>query len=720
MATDLAGRARKLTARVRWGRPTGADVTAGMVTGLFSIPEGMAYASIAGFNPVAGLYAGVVPPILGSLTAPTVLMVTTLTSAIALTGQSVVADAGLDPHAGGTVAALTLLVGVVMLLMGALRLGVVLSFVSNAVMTGFSTGIALQIVTGVLGDASGYQPPGHNKLLQLWNWLTGIGHWQLAPTLVAAATIAVWALARTVRRLEPVALLVAMVLVSIAVALLGTDVELVRGIARIPGSLPGLSLPDWSAMPHLIGGALSVALVALAQAAGVSPSMPNPDGSRSNVNGDFAAQGLANLGGGLFQALPSGGSLSRTGVAASAGARTCWAGVISGVFLALVVLVAGKLAERIPMPVIGGLILVVGGELIWGKRADIALVLHTSALSTAAMAVTFAATTQLPLQQAIVIGAVLSLLLYCVQAARQSGLATLERDHEGAWATTGDPPPAVLPPDASPSWSTGEPACSPNSPPGDPTAPRRRRPRGRPDPGDAHRPGRPVLRHAQADPPLREQLARPGRTPRPRRCPTGPGHPPRPHRNHRPTRRQRRRPHRTRPAGAPRPRGGASPGVDRHSVKGPRSSRRSGGSRGRGRQPRRLAALRTRRVRPRSARRPNAAGEVTSGDVVTVRWNQSEAVSSSSSAQGSSRAMVLSRVHSRRRRTRNARSPMTSAVLPAQAGNPGPVSCAAARRSRCWFTAASATDWSSSRRTVASSSASSASATLSSARRYWA
>ncbi|WP_405006998.1 SulP family inorganic anion transporter [Kitasatospora purpeofusca] len=444
--TDLAGRARKLTARVRWGRPTGADATAGMVTGLFSIPEGMAYASIAGFNPVAGLYAGVVPPILGSLTAPTVLMITTLTSAIALTGQSVVSDAGLDPHAGGTVAALTVLVGVIMLLMGALRLGVVLSFVSNAVMTGFSTGIALQIVTGVLGDASGYKPPGHNKLLQLWNWLTGIGHWMLAPTLVAAATIAVWALARTVRRLEPVALLVAMVLVSIAVALLGTDVELVRDIARIPASLPALSLPDWSAMPHLLGGALSVALVALAQAAGVSPSMPNPDGSRSNVNGDFAAQGLANLGGGFFQALPSGGSLSRTGVAAGAGARTRWAGVVSGVFLALVVLVAGTLAERIPMPVIGGLILVVGGELIWGKRADIALVLHTSALSTAAMAVTFAATTQLPLQQAIVIGAVLSLLLYCVQAARQSGFVTLERDHDGAWATTGDPPPAVLPP----------------------------------------------------------------------------------------------------------------------------------------------------------------------------------------------------------------------------------------------------------------------------------
>ena len=421
-------------------------MTAGMVTGLFSIPEGMAYASIGGFNPVAGLYAGVLPPILGSLTAPTVLMVTTLTSAIALTGQSVLAGAGLDPHQGGNIAALTVLVGVVMLLMGLLRLGAVLSFVSNAVMTGFSTGIALQIITGVLKDATGYQPRGHNKLLQLWNWLTGITHWQLAPTLVALATIAVWALARAVRRLEPVALLVAMVLVSVVVGVLGTDVELVRSIARIPAALPGFSAPSWGAMPHLVGGALSVALVALAQAAGVAPSMPNPDGSRSSVNGDFASQGLANIGGGLFQALPSGGSLSRTGVAASAGARTRWAGVISGVFLALVVLVAGSLAERIPMPVIGGLILVIGGELIWGKRADIALVLRTSRLSAAAMVVTFAATTQLPLQQAIVIGAVLSLLLYCVQAARQSRLVVLERDPNGTWATADRPPPGTLPP----------------------------------------------------------------------------------------------------------------------------------------------------------------------------------------------------------------------------------------------------------------------------------
>ncbi|MFE4462931.1 STAS domain-containing protein, partial [Nocardia tengchongensis] len=116
-----------------------------------------------------------------------------------------------------------------------------------------------------------------------------------------------------------------------------------------------------------------------------------------------------------------------------------WAGVISGVFLALVVVTCGGLAECIPMPVIGGLILVVGGELIWGKVKDIGLVWRTSKLSTAAMIATFAATTQLPLQQAIVIGAVLSLLLYCVQAARQIELVGLARDTAGHWRTAAVP-----------------------------------------------------------------------------------------------------------------------------------------------------------------------------------------------------------------------------------------------------------------------------------------
>lgn len=441
MEASQARRVRELLPQ--WGRPRPSDVSSGCVTGLFSIPEGMAYASIAGFNPVTGLFSGVVPTIVGSLTGRTVLMVTTLTSAIALTSQSVLKDAGLDPKDGGNVAALVLMVGLVMLLMGVLRLGAVLSFVSNAVMVGFATGIAVQIITGVLEDATGYAPHGHNKLRQLVDWVWHIGSWQGAATLTAAATVAVWAAAHAVRRLKPVALLLAMVAVSVLAELVDADVEHVEDIASIPNALPDFTAPAWDAMPHLLGGAVSVALVALAQAASIGPSVPNPDGSRSSVNADFTSQGLANTVGGFFQSLPVGGSLSRTGVAVDAGARTRWAGVFSGVWLALVVVLLGSLAERIPMPVIGGLILVIGGELIWGKRHDIALVLRTSWLSGAAMAATFVATTQLPLQQAIVLGAVLSLLLYCAQAARNAELVALVKQPDGHWAVA--PPPSVLP-----------------------------------------------------------------------------------------------------------------------------------------------------------------------------------------------------------------------------------------------------------------------------------
>ncbi|WP_206184988.1 SulP family inorganic anion transporter [Thermoactinospora rubra] len=414
-------------------KPTGRDVVSGFVTGLFSIPEGMAYAAIGGFNPVLGLYSGMVPTMVGSLLSHTVLMVTTLTSAIALSAQNVLQEAGLDPAEVGNVAALTLLVGLIMLIFGLLRLGSIMDFVSNAVMTGFTTGIALLIVVGVLGDATGYDPAGHNKLYQVADWLAHIGHWQWTTVAVTAATIGVWWLSRLVRPLKAVATLIALLVVSAAVAVSGVQVRLVRDIARVPNSLPMPELPEWSAVPHLVVGAVAVALVALAQAAGIGAAVPNPDGSRSSMSGDFVAQGAANLAGGLFQALPTGGSLSRTGVATGSGARTRWSGVFAGLWLALIVVVCGSLTEYIPMAVIGGLVLVIGGELIVGRLADIRLVLHTSWMPAAAMIVTFLATTQLPLQQAIILGAVLSLLLFCARVAKQSGLVRLVRSDDGYW-----------------------------------------------------------------------------------------------------------------------------------------------------------------------------------------------------------------------------------------------------------------------------------------------
>lgn len=418
------------------GRPRFRDVIAGLVTGLFSIPEGMAYASIGGFNPVAGLYSGIVSTIVGSMFARTVLMVTTLTSALALTSQSVLTAAGLDPTDPSNIAALVLVAGAVMLLFGLLRFGAMMNFVSNAVMTGFTTGIALQIIAGVIHDATGYRPDSHNTIGKFIDAFARVGSWQLAPCLVAVATVAVWAAFHYIKPLEAFATLIALVVVTAGVAILvvsrEVDVETVGDIASIPNALPPLELPNFAAMPELLAGGLAVALVGLAQAAGISAAVPNPDGTRPSTNKDFVAQGAANLAGGFFGALPTGGSLSRTGVAVSAGAQTLWAGIFAGIWLAALVLVAGSLAELIPMPVIGGLILVIGLELVAGRWDDIKLVLRTAPLSAVAMIITFAATTQLPLHTAILIGAITSLVLYCVKAAESAQLIAL-RPNEDGW-----------------------------------------------------------------------------------------------------------------------------------------------------------------------------------------------------------------------------------------------------------------------------------------------
>ena len=415
------------------GRPRPRDAVAGLVTGLFSIPEGMAYASIGGFNPAAGLYSGMVSAIVGSVFARTVLMVTTLTSAIALTSRSVLADAGLDPSDPANIAALALVVGAVMLIFGLLRFGSIMNFVSNAVMTGFATGIAVQIIAGAIHDVTGYKPESGNTIGKFIDAFAHIGLWQPTAVAVALGTVAVWALFHFIKPLHSFAILLALVVVTAIVAIAHIDVETVGDIASISSSFPPLTVPNFAVVPELLLGGVAVALVALAQAAGISAAVPNPDGSRPNMSVDFSAQGAGNLAGSFLGALPVGGSLSRTGVSTSAGAQTRWAGIFAGIWLLGLVVVAGSAAEIIPMPVIGGLILVIGAELVLGRWPDIKLVLSVAPLSALAMLITFAATTQLPLHTAILIGVITSLVLYCVKASGTAQLIAVQQTDDGGW-----------------------------------------------------------------------------------------------------------------------------------------------------------------------------------------------------------------------------------------------------------------------------------------------
>ena len=167
-----------------------SDVVAGFATGLFSIPEGMAYAQLAGVNPLYGMYSGIMTTIAASLSTGTILMISTLTSAIALSTASVLQTANIqDSQMPAALFTITFLVGTMMLLMGLLRLGSLVNFVSNAVMTGFVAAASLLIVIGEMGDFSGYAPSGGNKLVEMVDWFVHIPQWNWMITAVTKAPI---------------------------------------------------------------------------------------------------------------------------------------------------------------------------------------------------------------------------------------------------------------------------------------------------------------------------------------------------------------------------------------------------------------------------------------------------------------------------------------------------------------------------------------------------
>lgn len=417
------------------------NIISGLATGLFSIPEGMAYAQLAGVNPVYGLYSGIVATIVASLSTGTVLMMSTLTSAIALTTGSVLQNAGIQssqmPQALFTI---TFLTGAVMFVLGILRLGSIVNFVSNAVMTGFVAAASLLIILGQEHHLTGYSPVGADQFQKTINWLQNISQWDMTTVAVSVSVIIFMVILKRIRPLEKFAAIIVLVVSTIVVNALQIQTELVASIATIPNSLPQFMLPDFSLAPQLILGSMSVALVALAQGAGISTAVPNPNGNKASSSRDFVGQGLGNLAGSFFQSMGTGGSLSRTGVSVGAGANGRLGGVFAGLWLGLIVLLFGSYAEKVPLAVIGGMLTVIGVELIMARVPSARLVIRTGAWGPiVAMALTFFSALFIPLQYTIFLGALLSLLLYVGASSRKFRLQQAVHLDDGSWEMQDSP-----------------------------------------------------------------------------------------------------------------------------------------------------------------------------------------------------------------------------------------------------------------------------------------
>ena len=416
------------------------DLSAGVVLGIESIPAGMASGLLALVNPIYGLYGYMMGAFTGAFFTSSVYMSVQGTGAMALVIASVPqVRSGEDPNTA--LFTLAILTGLIMLGAGLLKLGSMIRFVPNSVMTGFINAVAVLIILGQLDDFTGYGSTGANKLMKALDLFLHPDQIHLQTVMVGIITI-ILILVLEKTALKALGLVAAMIVASLMVPLFGWDsIALVRDIADIPGSLPLPTLPSLSLIPVLIIPAFSLAFVGLMQGASISQSVPNPDGEYPDASGDFVGQGVANIASGLFQGVPVGGSMSATSIVTNAGARSRFANISAGIVMAITILLFGKYVGAIAMPSLAALLIVVGFRTL--KPHQIEMVWKTGLIQQVVMVITFVAALLIPLQYAVLMGVALAILLFVFQQSNK--VTVVEWRWEPGQLPVESTPPEVVP-----------------------------------------------------------------------------------------------------------------------------------------------------------------------------------------------------------------------------------------------------------------------------------
>jgi len=395
-----------------------ADLIAGLTFAIVNVPQAMAHALLAFVNPMLGVYTLMVAVPVGALFTSSVYMNVSTTAAISVAVGAVLTDFP-DGQKGEALVVLVLLVGVIQLLTGLFRLGFLIRFVSNSVMTGFLNGVAVLIILGQLSDLTGYRSAFSNRVAQALDLLLRIGQINVQATAIGGlALVLIVALLLTPWRryafiigvVVTTVLLVILSLPAMPTAAYFAGVPTVGDIASIHRSLPELVLPQPSLFLSLLLPAFSVAIIGLIQGSGVSQGTPNPNGRYPEVSRDFLGQGAANIATSFVGGIPAGGSISGTALTMGAGAKSRWTNIFAGLFVAVIVLLAAPLVERVPMPSLAALLIVAGYQGLRVQEAVLAW--NTNKISKVVMSVTFVATLVVPLQFAILLGMAISIVLH--------------------------------------------------------------------------------------------------------------------------------------------------------------------------------------------------------------------------------------------------------------------------------------------------------------------
>lgn len=383
-----------------------ADLIAGLLGALLVLPQGVAFARLAGLPPEYGIYTAIVPCIVAALFGSSRHVMSGPTNANSLALFAMLSPLALpgSPDYLRLVLTATFMVGVMQFLIARFRLGSLANFISPSVLLGFMSGAACLI--------------GYRAVLDLWELARSGGVLATGEPLVALVTVATTLVVVRYRRRWP-----AMLLGLAAGYALGegwqmqTDQRIER-LGALTSAIPPLSMPDLSpaTLAQLSGIALSLTIVALGQSISIAKALAERSGQHIDVNREFFGQGLSNIAGSFFSSYLSCGSLNRSLPNLEVGARTPLAAVFSSVLLLLLVLAGADLLAGIPMSAISALLLYVAWSLI--NVPKIVEIARFSRQEAVCLGATWGAMLLIPIEFAILIGVGLSLIFYLHHTSR--------------------------------------------------------------------------------------------------------------------------------------------------------------------------------------------------------------------------------------------------------------------------------------------------------------
>jgi len=425
------GRVDKLTLR--------ADLIAGVLGALLVLPQGFAFATLAGLPPEYGLYTAIVPCIIAALFGSSLHVVSGPTNANSLALFATLAPLAVvgSPAYIQLALAVTVLVGLMQWLIGVLRLGSIANFISPSALRGFMTGAAALIAVHSLTDLLGLRGPEKHGTGALF---AHIGQHLEAvrpgALLVGVVTLAVVLVLKRVLPKWPYMLLGLAAGTALAALLNSASPWPLWGAVAVVGTIPPI-VPrfQWpgvalGSIPELLSIAFALTIVALGQSISIAKAVAARSGQAIDANREFRGQGLSNIVGGFFSSYVSCGSLNRSMPNLEAGARTPLAAVFASLWLLLLIAFTAPLLALIPLPAIAGLLLVIAWSLFdipgWRRlwqhsRSDFFIAL-----------VTGLATMTIRIEMAILLGTILSLVTYLYRTSRPfmrvMGFDSLERD----------------------------------------------------------------------------------------------------------------------------------------------------------------------------------------------------------------------------------------------------------------------------------------------------